>query len=81
VNQVTKVRQGSDSDETAGFIVDHSTLSASNSSQLHTSCVVDLGAACHMCNRSEPFIEFHQLKQMMMDTSLQQLAKVWLQCS
>jgi hypothetical protein len=57
MNQVTMVKHHDDSDESAGFIVNHVT-SASISCLLNNSWIVDSGTTCHMCNRSELFIEF-----------------------
>jgi hypothetical protein len=63
VNQVTIVKLHDDSDESAGLVVNHVTLSASSFRLLNNSWIVDSGATCHMCNRSELFIEFAQLNQ------------------
>jgi gag-polypeptide of LTR copia-type len=63
VNQVSMVKHHNDNDDSAGLIVNHVALSASNSCLLNNSWIVDSGATCHMCNRSELFIEFAPLKQ------------------
>jgi hypothetical protein len=63
VNQVTVMKLHDDSDESAGLVVNHVTLSASSFRLLNNSWIVDSGATCHMCNRSELFVEFAELNQ------------------